>query len=154
MIKKINAYFINCNRFLLIGIFVTFNLFISVILNILSKLLYQKSFTENTHAFSGFFEELILVVIVCPIIETVLFQFLVIEILNEKLKKEIICIISALIFASTHMYNFIYFSFAIIIGLNFAYLYYLGRPSNKGFFIVFVTHLIYNAIVFCLKHLS
>lgn len=130
-----------------------FNLFFSFLINIISKVIYNDSFTNEAHKFSSVKEEFFLVVLVAPLIETIIFQFIIIEILYEKVRKEIICLISALIFASTHLYNVLYFVFALIIGLALAYLYFIGKVNKKAFQYVYLTHLLYNSIAFTLSHL-
>lgn len=151
--KKINNFIIKLNKLILICFFVVFNLCLSIVLNFLSKKIFNNPFTENTHIFSSFQEEFFVIAIFSPLIETVIFQYLIIEILYDKFKKEIICIISALLFACTHLYNYIYFIFSFIIGLTFAYLYLIGRLKKRGFLYVYSTHLIYNVIVMILKHI-
>lgn len=151
--KKINNFIIKLNKLILICFFVVFNLCLSIVLNFLSKKIFNNPFTKNTHIFSSFQEEFFVIAIFSPLIETVIFQYLIIEILYDKFKKEIICIISALLFACTHLYNYIYFIFSFIIGLTFAYLYLIGRLKKRGFLYVYSTHLIYNVIVMILKHI-
>lgn len=94
-----------------------------------------------------------MVVLAAPLIETIIFQFIIIEILYEKVRKEIICLISALFFASSHLYNVLYFVFALILGFAFAYLYFIGRVNKKAFQYVYLTHLTYNLIAFTFSHL-
>lgn len=130
-----------------------FNFCLSVVLNILSKLIHNNSFTENTHHFSSIKEEFFVIVVFSPLIETIIFQFIIIEILYDKFKKEIICIISAFLFACIHLFNYIYFAFSFIIGLTFAYLYFIGRLKKRGFIYVYLTHLFYNLIVIILKYI-
>jgi membrane protease YdiL (CAAX protease family) len=152
-LKKINDFFLNTNQYILIGIFVSFNIFISFLFSIISKLIFGNSFTSNIHKFENLTEEFILVVIVSPIIETIIFQFIIIEIFYEKCNKYLICGLSAILFASSHLYNILYFVFAFIMGLAFAYLYILGKKKEKGIKYVFLSHLIYNLIAFILNHL-
>ena len=151
--KKINVFLINLNQYILIGIFVLLNLTFSYLVNIISKVIYNSSFTNDAHKFSSIKEEFILAVLAAPLVETIIFQFIIIEILYEKVRKEIICLISALAFASTHLYNVLYFVFALIVGLAFAYLYFIGRVNKKAFQYVYLTHLLYNSIAFTLSHL-
>lgn len=151
--KKTDNFINKLNTCTLICFFVFFNFCLSIVLNILSKKMFNNSFTENTHVFSSFKEEFFVIAIFSPLIETVIFQYIVIEILYDKFKKEIICIVSAFLFSLIHLYNLIYFIFSFIIGLTFAYLYLIGRLKKRGFLYVYSTHLIYNVIVIILKHI-
>ena len=151
--RKINNFFSQTNQYILISIFVAFNLVVSFFLSIISKIIYGNSFTNNIHKFQNLNEEFILVVLVSPLIETIIFQLIIIEILYDKCRKVLICVLSALIFASTHLYNLLYFIFAFIMGLAFAYLYILGKKKEKGIKFVYLSHLIYNLIAFILNHL-
>lgn len=153
VLKKINNIIAQLHPFVLICFFVAFNFCLSFVLNILSKIILQSSFTQNAHHFSSLTDEIFLVVIISPFIETAIFQYIIIELLFDKFKKEIICIVSAIIFACTHLYNLMYFIFAFIIGLTFAYLYLIGRLKKRGFLYVYMTHIIYNFIAVTLNHL-
>lgn len=138
----------------MIGIFVFFNISFSYLISIISKIIYNNSFTKDIHKFSSLKEEFFLVVLVSPLLETIIFQFIIIEILYEKVRKELICLISGLLFASTHLYNFLYFVFALIIGFAFAYLYFIGKINKKAFQYVYLTHLIYNLMAFTFNYLQ
>lgn len=96
------------------------------------------------------------VTIVAPILETLIFQYGVIEILNHisyfKKKNLVIGIISAILFGVVHSYSVLYMFFGFIIGLLLAYSYILyKRKSFSAFWVVFWIHCIRNSISFLLS---
>lgn len=94
-------------------------------------------------------EKLILFVIVGPILETLLFQYAVIEFCKrKKMALQYCCLLSAFIFASMHLYNVFYFLYAFVTGLLFAYLYLAGKNEKNAILLTLVTHIIYNGIAF------
>lgn len=151
--KKINHFLQNINQYILVCIFAIFNLLISFLLSVISKVINGNSFSADTHKFGNLYEEFILVVLISPLIETIIFQLIIIELLYNKFRKDLICIISAFIFGCSHLYNFLYFVFAFIMGFAFAYLYILGKKKDSGIKYVFLSHLIYNLIAFILNNL-
>lgn len=96
------------------------------------------------------------VTIVAPILETLIFQYGVIEILNHisyfKGKNLVIAIISAILFGVVHSYSVLYMFFGFIIGLLLAYSYILyKKKSFSAFWVVFWIHCIRNSISFLLS---
>ncbi|WP_333861548.1 CPBP family glutamic-type intramembrane protease [Clostridium sp.] len=89
--------------------------------------------------------------IIGPILETIIFQYGIIEILSSikifKEKKIIIAIISSLLFAISHSYSYLYISYSFIIGLVLAYSYLTYKKKNfSAFGVVFWIHCIRNTI--------
>ncbi len=86
-----------------------------------------------------------------PLVETFIFQYLIIELSsNVKLLKnnnfEII-IISAIIFGLSHNYSFLYIFYSFIIGLFLAYSYIIYKKKNfSPFLIVTLIHSLRNTI--------
>lgn len=99
-------------------------------------------------------EIFILSVIVGPLIETFLFQYIVIELLYslKKIKTNFIVIISALVFSLIHNYNLIYIIVTFIAGLIYALYYvYLKKTKKKyPFMYIWMLHTLYNLTVFIL----
>ena len=102
--------------------------------------------------FTAFFVE----VIAGPLLETFLFQFLVIE-LFFYLKKRgfnindlVIVWTSSLLFSVTHYYNFVYILIIIFPGLLYAsyYLFLKKEKQNLVFIRVFGVHSISNCVAF------
>ncbi|WP_026895490.1 CPBP family intramembrane glutamic endopeptidase [Clostridiisalibacter paucivorans] len=103
--------------------------------------------------------QFITVSIVAPIIETLIFQYGVIEILSSinyfKGKNIIIVIVSALIFGISHSYSVLYIFFGFIIGLLLAYSYILYKKKDfSAFGVVFWIHCIRNFISFMLRYVT
>jgi membrane protease YdiL (CAAX protease family) len=94
-----------------------------------------------------------LAVIVAPVLETIVFQYGIIETMRNKFSAYICCFISALLFAVSHLYNPFYFIVTFLIGLLFGYLYYIGGTIKKGIFLTMITHVLYNLTIFTLKNL-
>lgn len=91
-------------------------------------------------------------VILAPIIETLLFQVLIIETLRSFKVGDIYSVlISSLLFALSHSYNTTYIFVAFIPGVIFA-LYYIGLKRSRDWFVsaffVFAVHSLYNLFVF------
>jgi len=152
--KKIHSYIININYYLLVPIAIFLNFCVSFGCNAIAHKIYGHSFIDKVHQFKSIQEQFIMAVLLAPLIETAIFQFIAVEILYEKLNKYVIVLISALLFASTHLYNFVYFIFAFVLGLLFVYIYFIGREKNRGFLLVFSIHFIYNLLVFILHNIN
>lgn len=99
-------------------------------------------------------EIFILSVIIAPLLETFLFQYLIIEILSffKRIKVNIIIIISSLAFSLIHYYNFIYILVTLLSGMIYAsyYLYLKEEKQKSPFLYVFALHSLYNFSVFIL----
>ena len=122
----INVELQNSSSLKLIFLFVFMIFSISTISTVILNL-----FTSETFAKEGFHgntisETFIIAVLITPIIETLLFQTLIIEIFYKKIKNFYLCILSATLFALSHSYNLSYVIFALLIGILLAYLYILG----------------------------
>ncbi len=96
--------------------------------------------------------ELLIAVVVAPLIETLLFQSLVIEIICKLIKRPrkniwISVIASSLAFSMNHTYSISYMVITFFAGLILAIAYYLGRYRKEGpIVLVFVIHSLYNLI--------
>ena len=94
------------------------------------------------------------VIILAPIIETFLCQFLLLEltliVMEESRHKYSVSIfISGLIFGVLHIYNLGYMIALIILGWLFSFIYIFYKKSKRlnPFLAVLLTHSIYNLIV-------
>jgi len=123
-----------------------YNLSISYIINY-----FDSSLTE-TLEFSDFSlnEIFFLTVIIAPLFETLIFQFLIIELLYFfKVKNNSIIIISTVLFAISHNYNIVYILAIIFPGLMYAtYYLYLKINKKNGFILIFSLHAFSNLISF------
>lgn len=139
-----------------------------VVILILFELLWSYSFSFLSNIFfgaeifeisipyqSGLFTIFLTTVVFAPLIETFIFQYVIIELtlniqVDQKLKKTLAILFSSLAFASIHTYNVIYFIFALISGLIYSII-YLFMKKNKyinPFLIIYLMHFSYNLFGF------
>lgn len=96
--------------------------------------------------------DLLIGVIVVPLIETLLFQSLIIEIICKIIKRPrrniyFAVIVSSLAFALNHTYSFSYVIITFFIGIIFALAYYLGRyRKESAIILVSIIHSMYNLL--------
>lgn len=101
-------------------------------------------------------EEFVLVVILAPLLETLIFQYSIISnIIGRRPNTSLFaCIVSAVLFGLSHFYSPEYIFKTFISGLLFGTLFLVGCKKNKNAFVVVaITHSIYNLTVFCLKQI-
>lgn len=99
----------------------------------------------------GMLEKFFLKVVLAPILETLIFQALIIELLLYYQVRALYSIpIAAAIFAAAHYYNPVYAIVTSFAGLLYAYYYYILQKRNKGMAILWVTllHAAWNFIAF------
>lgn len=154
MINNIYKYINKLNFFSLIFLVTLINLLICFIASFLSNYFTGKSLNEGVNGFLNTQEEFVLVVIIAPLFETLIFQYLIIDFFSKKMQLKFACFISALTFALQHTYNLFYFVFALFMGIILAFLYVIGHKKNKGFVLVLITHFLYNLIVFAIKNIQ
>ncbi|MEO8255655.1 MAG: CPBP family intramembrane glutamic endopeptidase [Flavobacterium sp.] len=132
----------------LVLIVILLNFLNNYIFSIVSKhfsISLNKGFNDNY----SITEKIVLFIIIGPVIETLLFQYVVIEICkDQKMALKYSCLVSAFIFASIHLYNVFYFLYAFVTGLMFACLYLAGKNQKNAILLPLVTHFIYNGIAF------
>lgn len=135
--------------FVVFFIDLVFHLAISILISLNDPQVLE-IFEENTSLTEIFF----LTVIFGPLVETFLFQYLIIEILYrfKKIKCEIILFVSALTFSLNHDYNITYIFITFISGLIYASYYLYLKMENKKFPFLYILgmHSLYNFIVFIL----
>jgi len=98
----------------------------------------------------------VLSVFLVPFIETLVFQLLVIYLLQRftRFPLWVIVCVSALLFASIHTYSALYIIFAFLSGLTLAIVFIACQQKRDYFFaflIVMLIHAIYNFIAFLLN---
>lgn len=93
---------------------------------------------------------ILVLVIIAPFLETLIFQALVIEIVLKVNKKAVkwAIVLSALVFGLAHSYNIFYVFATFIIGLFYAWLYVFFKLHRKenAFLFVSLIHLTNNLI--------
>ena len=104
-------------------------------------------FNENDTLIS----KVVLLFIIAPVIETFVFQKLPFLFLRKYLNNSVIIIISALLFSLAHIYSIRYVIFTFILGVFFAYFYYL-RLNKKPYITIVIVHALYYIALF-LTHL-
>ncbi|WP_443937437.1 CPBP family glutamic-type intramembrane protease [Pedobacter sp. MW01-1-1] len=112
---------------------------------------FDAQLTSTNFHFSSLKEEFVIVVIVAPIIETLIFQYLIIEtLLSVKLAPLLCVVVSALLFGISHYYNLAYILVTTVVGFIFAYYYMALRHQHYLQKIVLVTllHALSNLFAF------
>jgi membrane protease YdiL (CAAX protease family) len=87
-------------------------------------------------------------VLLAPFLETLIFQAAIIETVKKRMSPFFSCSLSAFIFGSIHFYNIFYFIYAVAAGFLFAYLYFIGSVSKKGFILTLIAHMLCNLLAF------
>jgi hypothetical protein len=95
-------------------------------------------------------EKFVFGVLIGPLVETFIFQFLIEKIFNSIFKNIIfLTLFSAILFGLNHHYGGFYILYSFILGFYFTYLYLvLLRLKRKAFLTVLLLHSFYNLFVF------
>jgi hypothetical protein len=97
-----------------------------------------------------------IVAIFAPVIETLLFQTIFIEMFlvnhNNSTNIIIVILVSSLAFAATHLFSFFYAIFAFLMGINLAstYIVFQGKKPNSTLTVISI-HASYNLIMFVIS---
>lgn len=148
LLNKIHQYLINTNKIILIVIFVTGIISCSIFISFISQFYFEKSMKEGFSNFNSAREAFFVGVLFAPFLETLIFQAAIIETAKKRISPFFSCGLSALIFGSIHFYNIFYFLYAVAAGFLFAYLYYIGSLSKRGFILTFIAHILCNLLAF------
>jgi len=146
------------NNFKLILVMCLIKVSVSFALQLISKSYFQNQDYINT-SLEGMGTGVIflIVVILGPLIETLLFQFLLIELVILLFKSIKIrggqfigVLVSSFLFAAAHPYSFIYLLSAFLSGVIYGFFYIISknRKGLNGFLVVYIVHSFYNLIVF------
>jgi membrane protease YdiL (CAAX protease family) len=144
--------FIHLDKWKIILLAVIINFLNTFFFSFISNVFFNMKLSKGFRSFDSLMDEIIIAILVAPLVETIIFQYGIIETFKSRYKPLICCIISAFLFALIHMYNYFYFLFAFFSGLVLAYVYYIGNINRKGILFVFLVHFIYNSIGVILKH--
>lgn len=117
---------------------------------------------SNLLSFESIKEELLVVVLIAPFAETVIYQYWLVTLtlfLTERLlKKESIIlaiIIPAICFGLSHTYNYFYIINTFLAALSINLFYIIVKQRNQqSFILTVVLHALYNLSVFGLKSLA
>lgn len=93
--------------------------------------------------------KIITVLLVAPLLETWLFQYIPIELTMRYTKRKTLAVaMSAILFACVHCYNVVYIAMALIGGIILALFYLYSKKQNKSpFLATFLLHFCYNLYV-------
>lgn len=150
-LEKTHCYLTALNKVRLIALFILINSINSISFSMLSRLFTNGGLREKAVGGMSAINEFLLAVILAPIIETLIFQYAIIETVRQKTRPIYACLLSATAFALLHSYSIFYFLYALVSGLLFAYLYYLEKSEWKSFVIVLSAHCLYNLLTFMVK---
>lgn len=147
-LEKIHIYLIGLNKPLLIALFIIISIFNSLLFSLVSYFITGNGLINQDMDKMGPKDQFFIVVLVAPLIETLIFQYALIESIREKIRPLYACFLSALAFALFHLYSVYYFLFALIGGLTFAYMYYLEKSVIKSLLVVLTAHILYNLLIY------
>lgn len=136
---KIIIHLRKCNLYFLVIIFVAFDH--------ITGALYSLFFTANNPVDKmGFsiYDKIFLAAVFAPVIETLLFQTLIINIIFKFTKNKILSIIiSAVVFALAHNYSTAYVAKAFVAGIQYGLLYIVCKKHCATFHVL-AAHSLYN----------
>src|SRR5690606_6230597 len=106
--------------------------------------------------YQGLLEIFLLSVIAGPLIETIIFQYVVIETSLKIIDKQmnfILILVSELVFGIYHFYSFLYVSLAFILGIFFGCIYVLSKEKEgiNEFILVTIVHANINFCAFLIE---
>ena len=147
-LEKIHLYLVGLNKPLLIALFIIVSILNSLLFSLLSYLITGNGLRNDAMDNMDTKDQFFIAVLVAPIIETLIFQYALIESIRQKIKPSYACLLSAFAFALVHFYSVYYFLFALIGGLTFAYMYYLEKSVIKSILVVLTAHILYNLLIY------
>jgi len=157
--KKLVAYLLKTPRYKFIVISIGSVLVWTFIASLIGYLTGTKISHQYMFLDKSLFYKFNIVVLVGPLIETFLFQYVFIEFLLMFSKRYLVLIIiSGLIFGASHyphFHNFLYSFFAFIAGFLFASIYIISkkRKDLNAFYMVFLVHSCSNLIAFLVGYI-
>lgn len=147
-LENIHLYLIGLNKFRLIVLFIVINVLNSLSFSFLAYFITGNGLRNHSIDNMSAKDQFLVAVFLGPIIETLIFQYALIESVRQKIRPLYACILSAFAFALAHFYSVYYFLFALISGLIFAYMYYLEKSVIKSFLVVLTAHFLYNLLIY------
>lgn len=145
-----------------LAMFIFLTIFICLILSFLVTRFFPVDALKNSVSEGvnndGFL--IVLVVIIGPLFETLLFQEICISAIRALMHRPkhnlyLSVIISASLFSITHTYSVYYILYSFVSGLIFALAYYVAiYRRQSAFFTIFLIHSIWNLIVFVVENMD
>ena len=129
---------------------------LAVVVNVLITSLFSFVLFPNHSAgpkIDSLIEHFFIAVILSPLVETALVQYLVINFIINKIKNSslLACIVSSVIFAAFHHYSFAYVLKTFLSGFLYGTLYLTTIQKNSNAFLVTsIAHSIFNTVGFCI----
>lgn len=151
--EKIHLYLVDLSKVRLIALFIMVNALNSFSFSMLSYFISGDGLSNHSINTMTATNQFLFAIILSPILETLVFQYALIESIRQKIKPLYACFLSATAFALVHCYSIYYFLFALISGVIFAYLYYLEKSVVKSFLLVLSVHFLYNLLIYIGKFL-
>jgi len=115
-------------------------------------LIAQKDVAEGI-IFTNFTEQILLLIVVAPLVETLLFQYSIIDYITTTFKSQSLAILlSAIAFGLTHYYSQGYIVATFFSGILFAFMFLVFRAKNKsGILCIMAAHALYNLLILLLR---
>ncbi len=150
------------NSLLVVVGVVILNLFISISFAAIVRNVLKDDPIKNSIDFASVKEEFLVSVVGAPVLETFIYQYLLIEIclyvskkIAKKENKTFSILVSSCFFSFAHSYNIYYMIATFLGGMSLNALYVYFRIKGKFPFIyVVLAHALYNLAVFGLKRLG
>lgn len=130
--------------------FILFFLIISYVISTVTYLFPQTADEQTEFVLDTIFEKIFFGIFLVPLLETLLFQALIISIVCKVIKRNKFnfypaIFISAIAFAVNHSYNYYYMIYTFLAGIILALAYYLARyRKESAVLLVFIIHAAYN----------
>jgi|GEM_PF-943770 len=131
-------------------LFIIFNLLLSYIIYMISLFFHSEGFYSPNRE-ETLLKQFTIGVLLGPLLETVIFQYAIIESIRGKLRIRYVVVISALCFSLIHLYSVSYFIYALFGGLAFGLLYFLQETVFRSVLMVWMAHFLFNLIVFLVR---
>ncbi len=157
LLKRFKKYILQVTalRFIIIFTILSFIVpFISYFLNYLLALIFKITLNNFTGPLenASILNKAITACIIAPILETLIFQWLIIETMIKKISSRFAIFTSAALFGLSHFYNPLYIINTFFIGLLFGLVYILAKVKNfNPILITLSIHSVHNFIILCIE---
>ncbi len=152
-LHKIHQCLQKLNTIYVVFILVFAILFVSIFTSFISNFFFDKKINEGFVRFTSIWMEILIGIFCAPIVETLIFQYAIIETVKKRFNITFACLGSAFLFSILHFYNIFYFLYSFIAGLLLAYAYCLPGNIKRGLILTLTVHITYNIVVMLLSHL-
>lgn len=150
ILMRIRLQIERLNNAAYISVFVAIKLLIAYLFSLVALEFLGRSVMSDTPEWGTKTQSFIAVVLLGPLVETYVCQYLFFKYLLKHLSGGVIILLSAIVFGLLHTYNSVYVLYAFFSGLLLSLSYYY-RLNSYPFVIVFLIHSIYNLLAFLLN---